>query len=131
MSTEAGQFQFHWPLLLHWDGKDWRTHKQQLGESGFSGIAPLSSREIWAVGENEIDYANDTGAGSAVWHWAGGNWRDTELSNGRTLSDIVAVRVHRAPGVVLWAVGQIGTAPKDYEGYFPAHTVQLIRRFGC
>lgn len=119
------------PLLLHWDGRTWKTWKQPRAESGFSGIAPLSSREIWAVGENPIDYKTNSGVGSSVWHWAAGKWQSTALANGRTFSDIAAVRAHGAASTVLWAVGQIGTAPNDHEGYFPAHTVPFIGRFGC
>jgi hypothetical protein len=80
----------------------------------------LSSGEIWAVSENGGDYDND-GDGSWVWHSSSGRWTATQLVNGRTLSDIAVVPTKRPPDVV-WAVGQIGNVPKNYDGYFPAHT---------
>lgn len=122
------------PLMLHWDGKSLTYAKiPGAGETEFSGIAPLASGEVWAVSENSynMDPPGGGGIGSWTWHRAGNRWSATELRGGRMLKDIAAAPVRRRSAPLLWVVGVIGTAPAGYEGWFPAHTVPLIRRFGC
>ena len=123
------------PLMLHWDGKRWTYARLPgAGETEFSGIAPAASGEVPAVSENSYNMDppyNGGGIGSWTWHRAGNRWSATELRGGRMLKDIAAVATRRRSAPLVWAVGEAGTAPADYEGYFPAHTMPLIRRFGC
>jgi hypothetical protein len=120
------------PLMLHWNGKSW-TYAKSLGggETEFLGIAPIAPGEVWAVSGNPWSYELQGSFGYGTWHRTGTHWRATELPLGWELRDITLVPAARGARPLLWAVGQIGTAPAGYEGEFPAHTVPLIRRFGC
>ena len=120
------------PLMLHWDGKHWTYARLSgSGETEFAGIAPLSSEAVWAVSGNPWSYEDMGTAGFWTWYRNRTRWRATALPTGWELNDIALVPARRAAPPVVWAVGQIGTAPKGYEGTFPAHTVPLVRRLGC
>jgi hypothetical protein len=124
------------PLLLHWDGRRLTYEKVPYTfMTEFTGLARISSRETWAVSENTEnvdppDSGVGIGVGSGVWHRTADRWTASELRGGRVLRDIVAVRTRRG-SPVLWAVGEIGSTSVGYGGYFPEHTVPLVRRRGC
>jgi hypothetical protein len=52
--------------IEHWDGTNWSVVAVQPPESLLSGIAALSSTDVWAVGQN--------GGHNLVEHWDGRRW---------------------------------------------------------
>jgi hypothetical protein len=120
------------PVAFRWNRGRWvRVDVPYEGDTGFSEIAVSRAGEVWATSGNPYDYGLVEGAGSWVWRRAGGRWAASALTDGWVLAGIAAAPTGAASAPVVWAVGQIGTAPSGWEGYFPAHTTPLIRRYGC
>jgi len=74
----------------HWNGSKWTTFKGSSG-TGWSGMSPLSSTDIWAVG------------GSHVSHWDGTAWTAETSPGGSAVLWSVTARPGNA-----WLVGDAG-----------------------
>jgi hypothetical protein len=59
------------PLVVHWNGSAWRAVRTAFaGEGALSGIAAVSSRDIWAVGHQGSPAAGNP----LIEHWNGSAW---------------------------------------------------------
>jgi hypothetical protein len=59
------------PLVVHWNGLAWRAfHTSLVGAGNLSGIAAVSSRDVWAVGHQ----GSFQGGTPLIEHWNGSAW---------------------------------------------------------
>jgi hypothetical protein len=117
------------PIVLRWNGRRWGSAPGIDGEYEVDGLAGLPSGPVLAVGTNDSDYWEGSGNGVFSAVWTRGRWRTTEVAGGRALYAVAAAPAAGGSGTLAWAVGQIGSGETDNG--FPAHTVPLIRRYGC
>jgi hypothetical protein len=85
-------------LILHWDGSRWNTVTNPPGLGGLSGVAAVSSDDLWAVGPVDSD---SFGPPVAI-HWEGTSWRNVDDSE---LGFVDLFRVKAVSPRNLWAVG--------------------------
>ena len=113
------------PRIVHWDGRRLRiapafrpsvVHTWYRGKSlsgSLSGIAAISSQDIWAVGTDGVFgsgvFSRVRYSRPVIEHWNGSVWRvvpTPRLSAGGSLNDVSALS-----RTDVWAVGQVGTRP--------------------
>jgi hypothetical protein len=105
------------PVIEHWDGRRWSVIPTPavpagLNGSDLRGLAAVSNRDVWAVGDR--DGATDSERGCLIEHWDGSRWSlvPCPVPAGATTAWLTAATVF-APNDI-WAVGgwtpqQIGT----------------------
>jgi hypothetical protein len=102
VGTYAGASFHDRSLILHWNGRAWRTVRApSLGKlsSSLAGLAVASARSIWTT----ESYSNSTSrpGTSAILHWNGRTWRKSAAAPGGSgLLDVTASSARNA-----WAVG--------------------------
>jgi hypothetical protein len=67
----------HRPVIEHWDGKRWSVVATppvptSLNGSTLRGLATLSTRDVWAIGDR--DGAAESERGCLIEHWDGNRW---------------------------------------------------------
>jgi photosystem II stability/assembly factor-like uncharacterized protein len=85
-------------LTAHWDGTRWRPVPTPGGATSIlSGVAFVSSRDVWAVGSH--------GTLPLIVHWDGRRWHKVTgaLLDNSSLNDVIAFSPRNA-----WAVGETG-----------------------
>jgi hypothetical protein len=92
-------------LILAWNGSTWkRTATPALPDASLLlGVAAVSARNAWAVGEYGTKGFGDTSGTSLILHWNGRRWTRVPGPPG-TLVDITAQSAREA-----WAVGTTRT----------------------
>jgi hypothetical protein len=92
------------PVVMHWDGRAWKRAAipRVQGVAFLSGIAAMSSSDVWAVGWDEN--------GALVMHWNGRAWSLVGL-RGLVGSDTWLWAVDGASSHAVWAVGGVGEVP--------------------
>ncbi len=100
-------------VLARWDGRHWQRHPLYPDGVSVTGIAAISSRDVWAAGSQDC-------CGGAysdfLAHWNGLRWSIVrsrfpyDIDNG--IIDIAAVSAHN-----LWAVGEGGGEVARAEHY--------------
>jgi hypothetical protein len=106
------------PLVLHWDGTTWATFAlPDFGfEYGVSGVAAVSSTDVWLVGS-----AGVTGGGDRPFavHWDGTGWSEAPVPDtGKTYSHLFGIDAVSSDDV--WAVGSWATG-QGGAGTLTAH----------
>lgn len=122
-----------------WNGKHWRgtPTDQIVSDVGFHGVAELSRRDVWAVGQQQ--------AGAtllpAIAHWDGSAWTSVDAPPLQDVGDLTSLSsITQESADTLWAVGSGGVAlhfdgttwsqvevPR-VDGYRPE--LQAVRSFG-
>jgi len=78
-------------LTEHWDGQAWKVVRVPRGARPLYGVAAISRRDVWAVGQD------------LVLHRVGNRWRVARFG-GLFLNSVTAVSTHD-----VWAVGRRGS----------------------
>jgi hypothetical protein len=90
-------------IVARWDGTKWTStappNPTGVTGSGLSGVAAVSSTDVWAVGSA----STDTASLALARHWDGTRWVDTRLPAG--LGDAYLTAVAAAGTADVWAVG--------------------------
>ena len=97
---EVGQTFAGHALAAHWDGTRWQPMAVPGGTpSSLSGVAIVSARNVWAVGQR--------GSIPLIVHWDGRRWHKATgaLLDNSSLNDVIAFSARNA-----WAVGETGIA---------------------
>ncbi len=124
--TNGEMFQ---PLALHWNGKQWSmvaTPTINQFFNGFSGVAAISSTDVWAVGQTTNP--NDFSPLTLIEHWNGQQWSivksPNRLPQGNNTNTLYAV-VASGPQT-LWASGYWDSEQKGNSGFrtLTEHTSQ-------
>jgi hypothetical protein len=111
-------------LTMHWNGVMWtviNSPNQSYEDNVLSGVAAISSGDVWAVG----DFV--TGIGNALtltMHWNGGEWRTAPSPNpGALVNYLQAIAPISANDV--WAVGYYYDVQATVTGTLgvPPHTL--------
>lgn len=90
-------------LIEHWDGSTWRIVASP-GSGYLNGVAAVSSREVWAVGEVINAQGVEYRAAPLVVRWDGTRWRVIPSPNpSQTTSSLSSVTTLEANEV--WTVG--------------------------
>jgi hypothetical protein len=101
-------------LILHWDGKTWKQMIAPIPKEAqwtrLQGVSALAWDDVWAVGEYEGRYENETRVTFAI-HWDGRAWSHVPSPNGvpdpseglDVYSYLTGVAAIKADDV--WAVG--------------------------
>jgi hypothetical protein len=88
----------HQVLIEHWNGTQWRvipSPNLDTLDNGLSGVAFLSSTDVWAVGA--------TSSGTLIEHWDGTRWRVIPSPGARG----VLLGVSTLSSTDIWAVGDV------------------------
>ena len=88
----------HQVLIEHWNGTQWRvipSPNLDTLDNGLSGVAFLSSTDVWAVGA--------TSSGTLIEHWDGTRWRVIPSPGARG----VLLGVSTLSFTDVWAVGDV------------------------
>ncbi len=111
-------------LIMHWNGRSWKRVRAaspgDIGGTELRGVAAISRRNAWAVGEYSVN-----GGGSArtlIEHWNGRSWRQVAspgLSSTVRASVLSGVAIS-SPGNA-WAVGSIETPSPTREKVMVLH----------
>ncbi len=93
-------------LIQHWNGTAWNTLPLTPATSGrnfyLSGMAAISSSNIWAVGES---YKSETPDGhTLIAHWDGLHWNIVESPNSSQINNNLNAAA-AADSANVWAVG--------------------------
>ena len=111
------------PLAIHWDGTSWNivptTVRDGLSTGKLNAVSGSSGNDVWAVGEGQGIYTNQTFA--TIMHWDGSRWthkicRAVSSSNppydyegSGTSAYLTGVAAAAADNV--WSVGVFGSGP--------------------
>lgn len=87
------------PLIVRWDGATWRTVKSGVfGAAALSGIAAVTSHNIWAVGHQ----GPNEGGTPLIEHWNGSAW---SVVPSPAILDGYLLGVSAVGADDIWAVG--------------------------
>jgi len=93
----------HYPLIEHWDGVNWAVvDAPPLSgpDNPLYGVAAVSSSDVWAVGEHDLD----SGAYLALsMHWDGAAWTVIPPRSPGVDSTLLDVSALSQPDI--WAAG--------------------------
>jgi glucose/arabinose dehydrogenase len=91
-------------LILHWNGSSWSIVPANEGTnaSQLSGVAAVSTDDVWAVGRDEKDL-------TLILHWNGSEWSRVPSPNAGTSRNLLH-DVSAASANDVWAVGYYGPA---------------------
>lgn len=112
-SSAGGSAYFH-PLVLHWNGIKWKRVASPLPgnlSAGLSGVAAVSPRSVWAVGEYQHVQKGRILNATLALHWNGHKWKRVPSPNSSGGNGLSAVAVVGRNNV--WAVGHHGRPPSD------------------
>jgi hypothetical protein len=93
-------------LIMHWNGSTWKRAATPRfpDASALMGVAVLSARNAWAVGQDGADFGGDSNGKALILHWDGQAWKQVRspIPGTRAALDSVAAVSARD----IWAVGQ-------------------------
>lgn len=107
-TDEASSTSAERTLIEHWDGTGWSVVPSPnvgTGYNSLSGVAAISSNDVWAVGsyeESNYPYDNQT----LIEHWDGTSWSVVSSPNPTNGGWLAAVAADSSTDI--WAVGQGG-----------------------
>jgi hypothetical protein len=107
------------PLILAWNGKNWRkvpAANPSPGSDDLDAVAARTARDAWAVGAR--------GGNALVLHWNGRTWTSVPnplLKGGSLLVSVVAMSEANA-----WAVGGTGWPPRALIEHWNGKTWQRV-----
>jgi len=109
--SEAGGGNEQLTLIEQWNGSEWNvvTSPNPSSYAGLYGVAAVSARDVWAVGQNY----GSTEPSTLIEHWNGAKWSIVPSPNpaGRT-AYLGAVSAVSATDI--WAVGYSGASTAPY-----------------
>ena len=100
-----------YPLAEHWDGQSWlfvptpddvQDHRL-LGAITFSGLATLSSENLWAVGKTELPSVNTSR--TLVEHWNGSRWQVVDTPMPSSAAKSYPQHIFAVTAQNLWMMG--------------------------
>lgn len=94
----GGPYHDGYPLLLHWDGRQWIRLAAPPGEGGLGAVWGTAADDVWAVGSHGL-----------VLHFDGKAWSRVSVPSDVTLHSIGGTRDH------LWIGGTGGTLLQGNE----------------
>jgi hypothetical protein len=116
------------PLILHWDGNEWRQDQSPSLSSlnnrysELTDVIALSSTDVWAVGGEQID--DIPNLKPLTLHWDGHSWHHTPVPDISGYSGLRAAVAMSADNI--WAVGNnavtIHWNGKDWRNVPNPHT---------
>jgi hypothetical protein len=110
-------------LIEHWNGSRWQfVPGPPKNRYSLSGVAALSAKNVWAVGETGVTTVTGGGLRTLTIHWNGKSWKrvpspnpTTRMTSSPSFDDTLAA-VAGSSARDVWAVGQYDVRANGTRG---------------